>query len=229
MLWKNKYDYTSFIYILHSLIGIGAVHTTLLFIISDHYTLSYSTSHIQWMHRIYAWKMPCLESGSKQCKENKISVNNCFQGHPDYNYDYVTSYTVCLHFSSTTARAEEQNKRNRFVSRWMAPPWHVPEWKEKKDREKLFIREHQLNCYIPFLTPLLRVPFISSITPFSHTVSFSPSTSPACYRPSSPSCLCLLPSLIFFLPWLKYEYFRAKELKGNNEMVPELNYTPFPE
>ena len=33
----------------------------------------------------------------------------------------------------------------------------------------------------------------------------------------------------FFLTRLKYEYFKAKKLKGNNEMAPKLNYTPFPE
>lgn len=49
------------------------------------------------------------------------------------------------------------------------------------------------------------------------------------YPLSSPPCLCMLPSLISFFPRQKYEYFRAKKLKGNNETAPKLNYTPFPE
>lgn len=106
---------------------------------------------------------------------------------------------------------------------------------KRKTVRKLFIREHQLKVQlsvlcIPLLTPPLPPPSFSSIyfiALFSHSVSFALSI------PLLLTILFLLPLSAavtdFFLPRLKYEYFRAKKLKGNNEMAPKLNYTRFPE
>lgn len=83
---------------------------------------------------------------------------------------------------------------------------------------------------IPLLTPLhpACLSFISLLSFL--TPSVPPSLYLSCSRSSffarSPLSAAVTDS---FLPRLKYEYFRAKELKGNNEMAPKLNYPPFPE
>lgn len=61
---------------------------------------------------------------------------------------------------------------------------------------------------------------------FISLLSFLPSSTLS--PPSSFFSLLPLSAAItyFFLPRLKYEYFRAKKLKGNNEMARKLNYTP---
>lgn len=72
--------------------------------------------------------------------------------------------------------------------------------------------------------------FIYFIALFSHSISFSLSLHRPCSLSSFFSPLPLHVAVIdFFFPHQKYEYFRAKKLKGNNETAPKLNYTPFPE
>lgn len=99
---------------------------------------------------------------------------------------------------------------------------------KRKTERKLFIREHQLKCCFLFSAslsslPSSRVSFIYFIALFSHSVSFSHSLylsrSLSSFFSRSPLSAAVTD---FFLPRLKYEYFRAKKLKGNNEMAPQV-------
>lgn len=99
----------------------------------------------------------------------------------------------------------------------------------------MFIGEHHLQqssgLCLPLPTPLhpVLLSFISLLSFLTPSVSLS--LSPLLLF----TILFLLPLPLyaavtdFFFPRLKYEYFRAKKLKGNNETAPKLNYTPFPE
>lgn len=109
-----------------------------------------------------------------------------------------------------------------------------------KDLEnKVFVLEHHLQprsgLYIPlFPPPPPSLAFIYFFALFSHSIRFSLCLSISHHRPCSlSSFFSPLPLYVavtdFFFPRQKYEYFRAKKLKGNNETAPKLNYTPFPE
>lgn len=111
-----------------------------------------------------------------------------------------------------------------------------PSENERDAERKLFIREHQLQCLSLFSASLFLVPSCELLFHLFPRLFFflTPSVSP--FLPLLLAILFLLPLsplsaaiTDFFLPRLKYEYFRAKKLKGNNEMAPKLNYTPFPE
>lgn len=84
---------------------------------------------------------------------------------------------------------------------------------------------HLQHCYLVSAS-FSRTPSFFFIYLFALFSYFIISLSP----PSSFFSLLPLSAAItdFFLPRLKYEYFRAKKLKGNNEMARKLNYTPFP-
>lgn len=119
--------------------------------------------------------------------------------------------------------------RNGFVFSWTCLPWSVSK-KKNKDRKKVVYKRTSVKMLlsvlcIPHLTPRLQVSlsFISLL--FFLTLSVS------LFSLSSFFSLSPLSAAItdFFLPRLKYEYFRGKKLKANNEMVPKLNYTLFPE
>lgn len=99
----------------------------------------------------------------------------------------------------------------------------------------MFIGQHHLqqsslvsvSLVPPPLHPVL-LSFISLLSFLTPSVSLSPHRS--CSLSSFFSPLPLYAAVTdFFFPRLKYEYFRAKKLKGNNETAPKLNYTPFPE
>lgn len=106
---------------------------------------------------------------------------------------------------------------------------------KRKTERKLFIREHQLKCRFLFSASLSSLPSSELLFHLFHCSFFlTPSVSLSLYLSCSLSSFFSLSPLSaavtdFFLPRLKYEYFRAKKLKGNNEMAPKLNYTPFPE
>lgn len=98
--------------------------------------------------------------------------------------------------------------------------------KKIKTEGKLFIREHQLKCCFlfsasPHLPPLLPVSlsFISLLFFLTLSVSLSLHLSSmlSSFFYFSPLSAAVTD---FFLPRLKYEYFRGKKLKGNNEMAP---------
>ena len=109
---------------------------------------------------------------------------------------------------------------------------------KRKTERKLFMREHRLQCCALFSASLFSTPpqfvfhlFLRSFFPHSVRSPLSLSTSTISRSQSPFFSLSPLSAAVtdFFLPRLKYEYFRAKKLKGNNEMAPKLNYTPFPE
>lgn len=110
-------------------------------------------------------------------------------------------------------------------------------WSSEDFKNKVSVREHHLEQHSPVCFPLFpppppRLAFIYFFALFSHPISFSRSLS--LHRPCSRSSFFFpLPLYVavtdFFFPRQKYEYFRAKKLKGNNETGPKLNYTPFPE
>lgn len=80
---------------------------------------------------------------------------------------------------------------------------------------------------IHLLIPILKYRFHLFHCFFSYSVNF-PFSLPSDSLYSFFSLVPLSAAVMdFFLPCLKYEYFRAKELKGNNEMAPMFNYSPF--
>lgn len=152
----------------------------------------------------------------------------------------VFSYTVCLlsplFFTETSGGEDDSEMALSFVGQ----VYHEVFQRENKRQteRKLFIREHQLKCCFLFSLSISSHPsskfLFHFIVLFPHTISFSLSLSLSPYLSCSlSSFFSLLPPSAavtdFFLPRLKYEYFKAKKLKGNNEMAPKLNYTPFPE
>lgn len=100
--------------------------------------------------------------------------------------------------SSTAAGAGADNRESALplVGRVCHQVFHSGK-KKKKTARKLFIREHQLKCCFLFFAPL-------SSHPSTQFLSLSAAVTD------------------FFHPRLKYEYFRAKKLRGNNEMAPQV-------
>lgn len=135
-------------------------------------------------------------------------------------------------FKAASTREDDRGTAVPFVG---PSGWSVSVRKWKKDREKVVYKRTAVKVqhpapFIPRLTPLLWV----SLLFISLLFFLTPSVSLSLYLSYSISSFFfpLPPSAAvtdFFLPCLKYEYFRAKKLKGNNEMAPKLNYPPFPE
>lgn len=176
----------------------------------------------------YPTKIVLSASGGKQRKYDKTSVNNCFQWHPDYNYDCVISYTVCLlpPLSSTAARAVGDDRDTALSLVGQVCHEVFQSENKRKTERKLFIREHQLQrCFLlsaslsslPSSELLFHLFFCSF---FSLRQFPSLSTSLARYPLSSSSRLCLLPSQISSsLAW-NMNILELRSLKGTMKWPP---------
>lgn len=177
-----------------------------------------------------------LVSDSKKHKYDKIPVKIAFSDIQIIIMIMSSPHCLLSPFSSTAASAGEDDRQMALSLVGQVCHEVFQSENKIKTERKLFIREHQLQCCFLFSASLFSLPLLwvslsfISLLFFSHSVSFplSLSTSLARYPLFSLSPLSAAVT-DFFLPRLKYEYFRAKKLKGNNEMAPKLNYTPFSE
>lgn len=173
----------------------------------------------------YPAKIILLQGGSKQRKHDKISVNNCFQWHPDHNYDCVLSCLLLL-FSSSAARAWEDDIEMALslVGQVCHEVFQIEN--KRKTVRKLFIREHQLqHCFLVsvslFSLPSTQFLFHLFLCSLFSLHQFPLLSTSLAHDPlSSPSRLCLLPSQKSSSLARNMNILELRSLKGTMKWPP---------